>query len=282
MSAQDNQRQQPEEQPQALARRQQIRVRVEKLKQSRRRSLLGLPEIIGLSISGLLLLLVLATYFFSLAPARARLEALNKERDGLQRRLREAQAGINSNADTQATVTKINESLQRFENERLAGRSEGRMALYTQLNELIRRNSLRNTAGPNYVALDPLGSDQQQGANGAPARQKSGNARWQTIYPGIGVNLTVEGAYQNLRRFVRDIELSRQFIVINAVELESIKDTEAPPPIVTSTRGPDGAAAPVAGQPRRAMLVSLRLDMAVYFKRGNEPEALPAAATETH
>lgn len=269
-----------QEQPGALARRQQIRVRVEQLKQSRKRSLLGLPEIIGLAASGFLLLLVLLAYFFSLAPARSRLEALNKERDGLQRRLRVSQEGLNSNADAQATVASISESLQRFENERLAGRSEGRMALYTQLNDLIRRNGLRNTAGPNYVALDPLGQDQQQGAGGSgPARQRSGNARWQTIYPGIGVNLTVEGPYQNLRHFVRDIELSKQFIVVNAVELESVKDTEAPPPIATSV--PDGPAGPV-GQPRRATLVSLRLDMAVYFKRGAEPDALPAAATAIH
>ena len=280
MSEQERNRrpdEEPQQQPVTLARSTQIRVRVEQLKQSRKRSLLGLPEIIGLAASGFLLLLVLLAYFFSLAPARARLEALNQERDGLQRRLRASQEGLNSDADAQATVATINESLQRFENERLAGRNEGRMALYTQLNELIRRNALRNTAGPNYVALEPLGQDQQPGASGAPARQRSGNARWQSIYPGIGVNLTVEGAYQNLRHFVRDIELSRQFVVINAVELESIKDTEAPPPVVSG-----GTAGPVAGQPRRATLVSLRLDMAVYFKRGAEPEALPAAVTAVH
>jgi hypothetical protein len=195
-----------------------------------------------------------------------------------------SQEGFNSNVDAQATVTTINESLQRFENERLADRSEGRMALYTQLNDLIRRNSLRNTAGPNYVALQPLGAEdqQQQGANVA-ARQRSGNAKWQSTYPGIGVNTTVEGAYQNLRRFIRDIESSKQFIVINAVELESIKDTEAPPPIVSNAPpgmpGEIGTRIPVPSA--RGTLVSLRLDMAVYFKRGAEPEALSLAGNQT-
>jgi Tfp pilus assembly protein PilO len=264
----------------SLARRQQIRLRVDRLRQSRRRSVLGLPEIIGLSASGLLLLLVLLVYFFSLAPARARLESLNNERNTLQRHLRISQEGFDSNVDTQATVANINESLQRFENERLADRSEGRMALYTQLNDLIRRNNLRNTAGPNYVALEALGAeDQQQQGSNAAKRQRSGNARWQTIYPGIGVNVTVEGAYQNLRRFLRDIELSKQFIVINAVELESVKDTEAPPVVST------GPVIPGISEPRttgpsaavRGTLVSLRLDMAVYFKRGAAPEAISVA-----
>ncbi|MEA2175051.1 MAG: hypothetical protein QOD00_2643 [Blastocatellia bacterium] len=276
MSDQDQSRQD------SPARRPQIRVRVQRLRQSRQRSILGLPEIIGLSVSGFLLLLVLLVYFFSLAPARARLEALNNDRNSLQRRLRISQEGFNSNVDAQATVNTINESLQKFEDERLAGRDEGRMALYTQLNDLIRRNNLRNTAGPNYVALEALGAEeqQQQGATAA-TRQRSGNARWQTIYPGIGVNVTVEGAYQNLRRFLRDIELSKQFIVINAVELESVKDTDAPPVIITA---PDLTGAPgtkPAGPATRGTLVSLRLDMAVYFKRGAEPEGISLAGNQT-
>jgi Tfp pilus assembly protein PilO len=268
----------------SLARRQQFRARVEKLRQSRQRSVLGLPEIIGLAASGLLLLLVLFAYFFSLAPAHARLEALNDERNALQHRLRASQEGLNSDVDAQATVATINESLQRFENERLAGRNEGRMVLYTQLNDLIRRNSLRNTAGPNYVALQPLGAeDQQQQGRGAATRQRSGNARWQSIYPGIGVNVTVEGAYQNLRRFLRDIELSKQFIVINAVELESVKDTEAPPPVISTAPGiPGGPVTRTTGPAARGTLVSLRLDMAVYFKRGAEPEAISMAGDQTH
>jgi Tfp pilus assembly protein PilO len=277
MSGQDKARQES-----SLTRRPQIRVRVERLRQSRQRSVLGLPEIIGLSASGFLLLLVLCAYFFSLAPARARLETLNNERNSLQRRLHISQEGFNSNVDAQATVATINESLQRFENERLADRSEGRMALYTQLNDLIRRNTLRNTAGPNYVALQPLGAeDQKQGANAA-TRQRSGNAKWQSTYPGIGVNMTVEGAYQNLRRFIRDIESSKQFIVINAVELESIKDTEASPVIQTAPPGmPGDTGARVTGPAVRGTLVSLRLDLAVYFKRGAEPEGISLAGNQT-
>jgi Tfp pilus assembly protein PilO len=270
------------------ARRPQIRVRVEKLRQSRQRSVIGLAEIIGLSASGFLLLLVLCAYFFSLAPAHARLETLNNDRNALQRRLHISQEGLNSNVDAQATVATINESLQRFENERLADRSEGRMALYTQLNDMIRRNNLRNTAGPNYVALQPLGAeDQQQPGASAVTKQRSGNAKWQSTYPGIGVNMTVEGAYQNLRRFIHDIEASKQFIVINAVELESVKDTEAPPPVVsTAPPGMPGdagtkAIGPTTATAARGALVSLRLDLAIYFKRGAEPEAISLAGNET-
>ena len=71
--------------------------------------------------------------------------------------------------------------------------------------------------------------------------------------------MTVEGPYQNLRRFVRDIEANRQFVIINSVELERATETNAPPPVEGDPAGGTVGA-----------LVSLRLEMATYFQRGAE------------
>ncbi len=87
----------------------------------------------------------------------------------------------------------------------------------------------------------------------------------QSTFPGIGVTLTVEGGYANLRRFVRDVEADRQFVVINTVELEGVTDTDAPPPVAPPDgTDPNAVAAPTSA---RGTLVSLRLDMAAYFRR---------------
>jgi Tfp pilus assembly protein PilO len=131
------------------------------------------------------------------------------------------------------------------------------MAIYQELNELIKRNALRATGGIKYSALDALGA--QTGTN-TPAT-RGGNAKWQSVYPGLGVSLTVEGPYANVRRFVRDIEASRQFVIINAVELEGANNTGAQPIVQT---GP--GAAPATNTPPSS-IVSLRLDMAAYFRR---------------
>ena len=112
----------------------------------------------------------------------------------------------------------------------------------------------------------------QEAAPGADERRRRDTTEQtaqrvvQSVFPGIGVTLTVEGTYPNLRRFIRDIEADRQFVVINTVELEGVTDTgsaDAPPPPAA-----DGApgAAPSQG-PSRGALVSLRLDMAAYFRR---------------
>jgi hypothetical protein len=124
------------------------------------------------------------------------------------------------------------------------------MDLYEELNNLIRKNSLRNTSGPIYVALEATGK------NGNATSSKSAGAKWQSVYPGIAINVTVEGQYSNLRRFVRDIEASKLFLIINSVELERAKDTNSSP-------SDENQATP------RASLVSLRLDMATYFQRSS-------------
>ena len=238
-----------------------LRVSVDKLRQSRQRSIIGMPELIGLALSALLLLAAVLSYFFLLKPARTHLETLGMQRTQLQRALRASQEGVQSGADKQTTITNILESLDSFESGRLMSRSAGRMVLYNELNALLRRNNVRNTEGPNYVALEALGTNTSGSTTTNPT-----NAKLQSIFPGIGVNVTVEGPYPNLRHFIRDIESSNQFLIINSIELERVTDSSvasaAPPLNVGSTSG-----SVTQAQTARASLVSLRLQMSTYFRR---------------
>lgn len=242
--------------PAPVARRERIRIRVESLRREPKLGMLGLPEIIALGISFLLLTIVIFIYFYLFVPASTRQVRALEQREALQRRLREAQKGFNVNASTGATVAEIDKSLQEFEETKLSPGEEGRMAIYQELNELIRRNALRTTGGIKYSSLDPLG--EQTGTSSQTTR--TGSAKWQSIYPGLGVSLTVEGQYSNVRRFVRDIEASRQFVIINAVELEGADNAAARTAVPTEGAAP-GASAPPSS------IVSLRLEMAAYFRR---------------
>jgi Tfp pilus assembly protein PilO len=257
------------------ARREQIRIRVDKLRQSRQRSMFGLAEVAGFAASLLILILAVFAYLYFLVPAEMRLSALQRERTVLQEQLRGAQEGVTRGTDAQATVEEINLSVERFEAERLPSPGEGRMGLYNSLNQIIRSNALRNTSGPSYVALDPLVANAQGRAAGQAAvpANRMGTAKWQSLFPGIGVSVTVEGQYANLRRFIRDLEASNQFIVINAVELEKATNTDEAAAAAAMATAPPGAQAPPVAA-TRGTLVSLRVDMAAYYRRN-------AAAEET-
>jgi Tfp pilus assembly protein PilO len=243
----------------------------------------GMAEVAGFAASLLLLILAIFAYLYFLVPAQLRLSALQRERTVLQEQLRGAQEGFTRGADAQATVEEINLSVERFEAERLLSQGEGRMGLYNSLNQMIRSNALRNTSGPTYVALDPLAVNAQGRVAQAAPSNRLGTAKWQSLFPGIGVSVTVEGQYANLRRFVRDLEASNQFIVINAVELEKATNTDEAAAAAAMATAPPGEGQQPGVAGTRGTLVSLRVDMAAYFRRNAAAEetAPPAAAAPT-
>ncbi|MGH9429716.1 MAG: GspMb/PilO family protein [Terriglobia bacterium] len=244
------------------AKRDSIRVRLQNLNSASEQRTIGPAEIIGLAGSAVILLLVIVSYLYFLVPARSRLDALQSERARLQTQLRSSQEVVVKGRSTEATVLNITKSLEDFESKKLASANSGRMSLYDNLNLLIRKNGLRNTSGPTYTPLEPAGSKSATGA-------RSANTKWQSIYPGIAISVTVEGQYPNLRRFIQDLETNRQFVIINSVELERATETSSSPP--------SGEGEP-SGSPRGA-LVSLRLEMATYFQRGSTADAaIPSVA----
>jgi Tfp pilus assembly protein PilO len=244
-------------------RREQIRVRVDKLRQSRQRSILGIAEIAGLAGSAIMLLAVIFVYLYFFSPSQARLSVAKAERARLQEKLRTLEKDIDIQGSAQDNISQISQSIEDFESERLTTRDAGRITLYNTLIQFIRSNSLRNTSGPVYNYLE-----EKVAGTAQTASARTVSSRWQSLYPGIGVTVTVEGQYANLRRFVRSIESSNQFIIINSVELERSSDADTP------------ASGAVPGAPR-STIVSLRLDMAAYYRRNasGEVAAEPASAT---
>ena len=234
--------------PTPRSNRAQVQDRLRVFWSSRRSKMFGFVEVVALAGSGLILFLVLFSYLYFLVPARSRLAMLQAERAGLQVSLRKASEIVHQGRDTKTTVDSITHSMDIFENKELVSAQQGRTSLYDDLNQLIIKNSLRNTSGPTYTSLEPSGST---------STGKSANTKWQSVYPGIGVAVTVEGQYQTLRHFIRDIENARQLIIINQVELQRATETNTP------------AAEGVANAGSRGSLVSLQLNMATYFQRNN-------------
>ena len=223
---------------------------------SRRGKMFGIAEVIAVAVSCLVLALVLLSYLYFLVPARSRLASLIADRRQVQANLQTLGGVVHKEEDTKQTVDRIAASLNRFESDNLMRPDRGRMDLYEELNQLIVKNNLKNTSGPTYTPLDPAGSKAAAG--------KSVSTKWQSFYPGIAVMVTVEGQYQDVRRFIRDVERSKQFVVINEVELQRASQTSAPVSI-----DENGTATPAPSSGTRSSLVSLQLNMATYFQRGN-------------
>ena len=217
---------------------------------SRRGKMFGVAEVVALAGSCLVLVLVLLSYLYFLVPARSRVASLNFDRKQLQTNLQTLDNVVNKEQNTKDQVDRVAASLAKFETAHLMQQDQGRLDLYEELNRLIVKNGVRNTSGPTYTPLDPTGTKSASG--------KSLTTKWQSFYPGIAVMLTVEGQYQDVRHFISDVERSKQFVVINQVELQRANENSAP-----------ASADAGGGSGTRASLVSLQLNMTTYFQREN-------------
>jgi Tfp pilus assembly protein PilO len=263
----------------ADARAASLRTRLDTLRATRRRGPFGLPELGALAFAALLLLAAVLSYLLLLVPQKSRAQSLDAEGESLKRVLASQQNNIGTSQDTAQRVSEILTSLERFEASHLGDASSGTKTVVEELNHLITKNGLRISGGVTFTQLQEVvpGAENAQRARRQGAGQESAQRVVQSIFPGIGVTLTVEGTYPNLRRFIRDIEGDRrQFVVINTVELEGVTDSNAAeqiaPPVATNNAMP-GALQPQAQTPTRGALVSLRLDMATYFRRAGASAA---------
>jgi hypothetical protein len=250
-----------------------------------RGGMFGVPETIVFGLSCLVLLGVLGFYFLIVAPAQRDLKAKKEQRDEQEIKLKNLQTKYKDVTKTEEFVSTLEQSVSDFEFRYLPIASIGQTNLYDRLNGLMYAYHLRNTSGPSYQPLEIVTQK-----NGQP-REERGKNKFQTLFPGVYINMTVEGTYPNLRRFIGEIESSQQFVIISAVELQAAENKEedsrntqaaGPPGQTTDPRTgmPMPAKTPLPTGPKGKTLgevVSLNMELAAYFRREGAAAQPPAA-----
>jgi hypothetical protein len=262
----------------------------------------GPPEIAVVGLGALAVLGTILLYFLAVAPSNREVEKVRADGDRLQGELTSANSKYGTITNTETQVAKLISSVNDFELRNLAPAPSGKNTLYQRINGLISAYGLTNTTGPDYVPLEAPDQDA-----GKQTEEERGRAKFRSVFPGVYVTMTLEGPYQNLRRFINDIERGNDFVVVSAIELEpSDGETQKTNPEAVTQPGMQRPAMPnnppangfsgvfsqsgrptmqVQPQQRAAPkgkthgeTVSLRLELAAYFRRPNfiPMETLPA------
>jgi hypothetical protein len=275
----------------------------------------GKAEVATVGLGMLAVLSVIILIVLVVLPARKELERNRAERARLDAELLSARGKYGDITSTEERVARLITSVDEFENRFLLSPINGKTALYQRLNGLISAYGLINSSGPDYAPLE-ISADRRS----SDSEAERGREKFQSLFPGVYITTTVEGSYQNLRRFIRDIETGGQFVVISAIELAPAENENnngntngaAQPSINSVTIAPQAPNPPNYGSPnaaipqvnqipnqtgfpppttqttvRRAVApprgktrgetVSLRLEMAAYFRRPNA-SPIPAVA----
>ncbi len=243
----------------------------------------GTPEIAAVAVSTLAVLMVMVIYFFWVIPSDRELARNRSEADRLEAEVMSAESKYGEITDTETQVGKLVGSVEDFEARFLPVSRTGQTALYQKLNGLIAAYGLINSSGPDYSPLETTDFGSGDGGN-----EEKGRSKFRSLYPGVYVSTTVEGSYQNLRRFIREIETGRDFIVVSAVELapsdkQSDTSRDAGPNTNTGPVDPNRSFPGVNDQTAQSQApgrplqqgkthgetVSLRIELAAYFRRPN-------------
>ena len=242
----------------------------------------GQTELITVGLAMLAVLTVILLYVFMVLPAKNELDQNRAQRDRLQQELLSATDKYGKITDTEAHVVDLMSSVDAFESNNLPVAASGRTSLYQRVNALIAGYGLIPTTGPDFSPLETTEQDA-----GGQTDEDRGRAKYRSLFPGIYVTMTVEGPYGNLRRFIREIETGGDFIVVSAVELEPSDAQRQNNPSagqagpIDPTNPASGAATPPARRGKtHGEIVSLRLEMAAYFRRTNAVPAQMPQPTE--
>ena len=184
----------------------------------------GTPEIVAVAVGAVFLLGAILLYALVVMPSNRELAKNRSESERLEAERLSANTKYGEINDTEKQVGKLLTSADDFETRFLPAATNGRGALYERLNGLIAAYSLTNTTGPAYAALEPA---EQRVAN--QSEEDRGRERFRSLFPGVYVTMTVEGSYQNLRRFIREIETGNEFVIISSIELEPSDSEEKKP-----------------------------------------------------
>jgi len=181
----------------------------------------GSAETATVGLGMLAVLAVIILVVLVVLPAQKELERNKAERDRLETELITTRGKYGDITSTETQVAKLITSVDDFEARFLPVEVIGRNALYQRINGLIAAYGLINTTGPEYAPLEIADERRSQ-----TTETERGRAKFQSLFPGVYVTTTVQGSYQNLRRFIRDIETSDQFVVISTIEFQPAENDD--------------------------------------------------------
>ncbi|HEX3100825.1 MAG TPA: hypothetical protein VHQ01_03480 [Pyrinomonadaceae bacterium] len=178
-------------------------------------SMWGPLEIGAVAVSSMAVMAALVAYFFFVIPSNRQLAQNKTDADRLEAEQMSAKSKYGEITSSQDQVGKLLSSVDDFQSRFLPAVTNGQAALYQRLNGLMSSYDLVNTSGPDYAPLETLDMNpgQQQ------KEEEHGRSKFRSLFPGVYVTVTLEGSYQNLRKFIREIETGHEFVVVSTVEL---------------------------------------------------------------
>jgi hypothetical protein len=217
------------------------------------RARLSFVEIAFLSAALLIASAAAAFYSYKVLPLGYMVSTRQREIKDLKARIEKLNIEEKKRLDQAANAEKILESLSGFES-RLISDERGMTQIINEIDALsVTHKLLGSDSSYRVEEADEPQLDENGNPKPRPNRDKKPK-----IYPNLGVETTVIGDYPNLRRFLSDLERSKQFLIVNALAFQGGDER-------VLRQITKGGKQPELSSPE-APPVSLKIELDTYFK----------------
>jgi Tfp pilus assembly protein PilO len=170
-------------------------------------------EIIVACLTLVVFTFVVIYYFSSLRPEQERLNRVEADYEELRNQLRGSPQNAGPAAPEVDSGKAAVDSLEQFKSGYLKPVTQTKIALFNEINALARNNKVVLASGIELAELNLARTEKQKDES----RVKGEDAI--NTFPKLAGHFTVAGEYASLRQFIRDLESSKQFVVVNSINL---------------------------------------------------------------
>jgi hypothetical protein len=196
-----------------------LRETLGRLRDAVNRARLSRVEVVSLGVAIIFASAVALFYSYKVAPLGFAIEARNRQIGGLRANIEDLNTKEKKRLEQAANAAKILESLRDFDG-RLTPDERGKTQIINEIDALSVTHKVV-TSDSNYRQEEA--DEAKLDENGNPTLQPKRDKR-PKIYPNLGIETTVVGDYPNLRRFLSDLERSKQFLIVNSLSFQGGDD----------------------------------------------------------
>jgi hypothetical protein len=225
---------------------------------SRAREVIGRARLSAVEIAFLVAAVLFASgvalfYSYKVLPLGYTIEARNRLIQDLKKQIKDLGDKEKNSLAQAANAEKILESLSGFESH-LPPDERGITQIINEIAALgVTHKVLVGDSNYRVEVADEPQPDENGNRKPRPNRD-----RRPKIYPNLGVETTVIGDYSNLRRFLSDLERSKQFLIVNSLAFQGGDER------IVRKLAKGGKQLQLSGP--EAIPVSLKIELDTYFK----------------
>lgn len=217
------------------------------------RAHLNFVEIVFLGSAVLFACAIALFYSYKVAPLSFAVSARQRQIQDLKARIEKLNIEEKKRLDQASNAERILESLRSFE----SGLYQDQRGM-TQIIDEMADLRAKHKVLVEDTGYRPEEADKSQlDENGNP-KPLSNRDRKPKIYPKLGIDTTVIGDYPNLRRFLSDLERSKQFLIVNSLSFQG-GDERTVRQLARSGKQPQLSSS-------EAIPVSLKIELDTYFQ----------------